>query len=63
MACGTEVSACLDNAECTSVNDCMTPCQDDTCEQACYDAGTAAGKTLYDAAMTCVNEKCVKPAP
>ncbi|HSW60565.1 MAG TPA: hypothetical protein VLJ60_07170 [bacterium] len=46
--------------DCEDIFMCMNGCgeNDDACLQACYDAGTAAGKSEYDSWQTCFSAAC-----
>ncbi len=45
---------------CSEINSCMGDCTsgDQTCYQACYDAGSADGKAKFDALMSCIETNC-----
>ncbi|MBO4698584.1 hypothetical protein J5690_03105 [bacterium] len=47
------------NLSCTSIYNCMVDCgQDGTCQQNCYDNGSATGQSKFEAMLNCWNDKC-----
>jgi hypothetical protein len=56
--CGAPLNACLGDPDCVAFWDCVDPCQDDACEQACV-TQHPNGAAKSDAVDGCVQQQCV----
>jgi len=58
--CNSSTGKCSSlNLSCTSIYNCMVDCGDDgTCQQNCYDNGSATGQSKFEAMLECWNDKC-----
>lgn len=53
--CNKEQSACTQNTACFSLVSCLTSCQTEACQKACFDQTAMA---QYDAFVNCANTNC-----
>jgi hypothetical protein len=51
--CAASIDACFNDTECYALLECLNPCVDETCFQACADSHPA-GISLYNAVGECV---------
>lgn len=56
--CGTPLNACLNDPACTAFWDCLEPCTDVACEDACV-AQHPNGVAKSDAVDLCVDQQCL----
>ena len=59
-ACQSQIAACNANPECVALYNCVTKCQDQTCEQACVNQHPG-GVNALNAFGSCISSSCGTP--
>lgn len=57
-ACGDLTDACFSDVDCVALVECVTPCEDQACIDACAEGSTPEAIDLYNAAADCLIDVC-----